>query len=91
MARLGHVPSRLFVCLGLDWPLTCAADLRWCFAAVDFFLEEALTVTLALGEGAGFVTGDRRKADGDGMVIVAIELSKGFKDSDQNNAALHRP
>lgn len=44
-----------------------------CFATADFFLEEALMVTLGVGAGAFFVTGDRRKAEGEGMVIVAIE------------------
>lgn len=72
-ALLEHVPSRLLVCLGFERPPACAADLRLCFATGDFFLEEALTVTLGVGVGAAFVTGDRRKADGEGIVIVAIE------------------
>ena len=36
-------------------------------------------MTLGVGVGADFVTGDRRKAVGEGIVIVAIELSKGKK------------
>ena len=47
-----------------------------CFATADFFLGEALTVTLGVGVGAFFVTGDRRKAEGEGIAIVAIELIK---------------
>lgn len=50
-----------------------------CFATADFFLEEALTVTLGVGVGAFFVTGDRRKAEGEGIVIVAMELIKLIK------------
>ena len=34
-------------------------------------------MTLAVGVGTGLVMGDRRKADGEGIVIVAIELDKG--------------
>lgn len=79
--RLEHVPSRLFVCLGLERAPACGPDLRLCFATADFFLEEALTVILGVGVGvgAGFVTGDRRKADGEGIVIVAIEFREGNK------------
>ena len=75
---LEHVPSRLFVCLGFDGAFGCAADLRLFFAKVEFFLAEALTETLVLGADAGLVMGDRRKAEGEGIVIVAIELKKGF-------------
>lgn len=71
---LEHVPSRLLVCFGLEWPLACAADLRVCFATADLFFDEVLRATLAAGAGAGLATGDRRKADGEGMVIVAIGL-----------------
>lgn len=73
---LEHVPSRLLVCFGFERAPECAADLRLCFATADFFLVEALTVTLGVGVGAALVTGDRRKADGEGIVIVAIELQK---------------
>lgn len=48
-----------------------------CFATADFFLEEALTVSF--GMGAFLVTGDRRKAVGEGIAIVAIELMKLIK------------
>ena len=48
--------------------------MRLCFATADFFLDEALTVTLGVGVGTGFLTGDRRNADGEGIVIVAIEF-----------------
>ena len=52
--------------------------MRLCFATADFFLDEALTVTLGVGVGVGtgFLTGDRRNADGEGIVIVAIEFDK---------------
>lgn len=36
-------------------------------------------VTLGVGGGADLVTGDRRKADGEGIVIVAIELKMGHQ------------
>ena len=48
--------------------------MRFCLADVDFFLVEALTETLGLGVVEGFVIGDLRKADGEGIVIVAIGL-----------------
>ena len=76
---LKDVPSRLFVCLGFTRPFACAVDLRLCFFTADFFLVEALMVTLGVGGCAGLVTGDRRKADGEGIVIVAIELKVGIK------------
>ena len=50
--------------------------MRLCLANVDFFLVEALTETLGLGVGEGLVIGDLRKADGEGIVIVAIGLMK---------------
>ena len=50
--------------------------MRLCLATVDFFLVEALTETLGLGVVEGFVIGDLRKADGEGIVIVAIGLMK---------------
>ena len=33
-------------------------------------------MTLGLGVGAGLMMGDRRKADGDGIEICAIDLEK---------------
>ena len=82
--RLEHVPSRLFVCFGFDGECGCAADLRLCLATVEFFLVEALTVTLGLDVDAGFVMGDRRNAEGEGIEIVAIELRKRFKPRDSD-------
>ena len=79
MMLAGRIPSRLFVCLGFGRGFPCAADLRVCFATADFFLEEGLTVTLGVGMGAFLVTGDRRKAEGEGIAIVAIELIKLIK------------
>lgn len=52
------------------------ADLRLFFATVDFFLAEALRETLGLGAETGLVMGDRRKAEGEGIVMVAIEMKK---------------
>lgn len=75
-AGLEDVPSRLFVCFGLDGAFACAVDLRLFFATVDFFLVEALRETLGLGAETGLVMGDRRKAEGEGIVMVAIELKK---------------
>ena len=72
------VPSRLFVCFGFEYPFTYAADFRLCFATADFLLVEALTETLAVGAGAGLETGDRRKADGEGIEMVAIELNQAY-------------
>ena len=53
--------------------------MRLCFVTVDLFLGEALRESLGLDVGVGFVRGDRSKADGEGIEIVAIELEKGFK------------
>lgn len=36
-------------------------------------------MTLGVGVGAGFVTGDRRNADGEGIVIVAIEFEQAYE------------
>lgn len=41
-----------------------------------------MTVTLGLDVDAGFVMGDRRNADGEGIEIVAIELRKRFEPRD---------
>lgn len=73
-AGLEDVPSRLFVCFGLEAAFAWAADLRLFFATVDFFLVgEALRETLGLGAETGLVMGDRRKAEGEGIVMVAID------------------
>lgn len=40
---------------------------------------ETLAVALGIGVGAGLITGERRKADGEGIVMVAIELKKSLK------------
>ena len=54
----------------------CAADLRLCFVMVDLLLGDALMVTLGLDVGVGLVRGDRRKAEGEGIEIVAIRIEE---------------
>lgn len=60
------LPLRLFDCLGFTIPL--------CFFGVglDLWAEAGLRLGGGGGSGAGFRTGEVRKAVGDGMVIVSI-------------------
>ena len=64
--------------------------MRLCFANVDLFLGEALRDTLDLDVGVGLVRGDRRKAEGEGIEIVAIELEKDLKLLDEQKHVIYK-
>jgi hypothetical protein len=61
-----NVPLRLLDCLGLETP--------FCFfvGLADLVVVEGLRFGGGGGSGAGFKTGEERKADGDGIVMVSI-------------------
>ena len=64
---LVHIPLRLLDCFGFIIPL--------CFLVV--FVDFVVVVCFRFGGGgggfgAGFITGEDRKADGDGIVMVSI-------------------
>ena len=61
-----NIPLRLLDCLGLETP--------FCFFVVlaDLVVVVGLRFGGGGGSGAGLRTGEERKADGDGIVIVSI-------------------
>ena len=62
---LPHIPLRLLDCLGFNMP--------FCFFGVLAGLGAVEGLRFGGGGiGAGFNTGEERKADGDGIVIVSI-------------------
>jgi hypothetical protein len=63
---VADVPLRLLDCLGFTIPACFFAE----FAAFD--VVEGLRFGGGGGSGAGFKTGEDRKAVGDGIVIVSI-------------------
>lgn len=71
---LGEIPLRLLVCLGFEMSGPAFSDALCALVVDDRFLEEVLTETL--GEGAGCITGESKKAEGDGIVIVAIKIRR---------------
>lgn len=63
-----NIPLRLLDCLGFVPPLDAFGTFASCFALVDLHFGGAV-----VGGGfAGWITGDDKKADGDGIVIVSI-------------------
>lgn len=66
-----YIPLRLFDCLGFTVPSGRSLISGFGFVAVDWRLVAPLVV-LARGLG-DFSTGDSRKAEGEGMLIVSIE------------------
>jgi hypothetical protein len=71
---LPNLPLRLFDCLGFSVPL--------CFfvALTGFVVVVGLRFGGGGGSGACFNTGEDRKADGDGIVIVSI-LTASYTDT----------
>ena len=67
---LGREPSRLLDCLGLFATSTVGLDALRVFVVGGWRFVAFLG--LPLGARAGFKTGDSRKAEGDGMAIVAM-------------------
>jgi len=68
---LEGVPSRLFVCFGFETAVSLLAEDLWDLVD-DLFLGVALRETS--GVGMGQMTGESKKAEGDGIVIVAIKV-----------------
>lgn len=69
-----YPPLRLFDCLGLTTP--------FCFFAVAVFfvvVEGLRFLGGGGGSGAGFRTGEERKADGLGIVMVSILIASGIE------------
>lgn len=65
-------PSRLFVCLGFVGPDSFFTYGLRVLVAEGFLLGVAWTETV--GEGADWMTGESRKAEGEGIVTVAMKV-----------------
>jgi hypothetical protein len=66
-----YLPLRLFDCLGFTVPSGRSFTSAFGFVAVEWrFVAPLVVLACGLGE---FSTGDSRKAEGEGMLIVSME------------------
>ena len=70
---MGFVPLRLLVCLGFEAAPTLVLGVLGALILDGRTFEVALTE--ASGVKAGCLTGDLTKADGEGIVIVAMNVN----------------